>query len=130
LTGDDAGNARLWDAASGLPLSGWVKNGATLKRTHLSPDGKWALSAAEAGTARVWPVLPAALPVPAWLPELAEALAGRRLRDDGALEQVPVERCLTLTKSLAANTADDFYGRWARWFLVERMKDKPAAFVP
>jgi hypothetical protein len=43
---------------------------------------------------------------------------------------VPAERCLTLTKSLVNNTADDFYGRWARWFLVERMKDKPAAFVP
>ena len=69
-------------------------------------------------------------PAPAWLPELAEALAGRRLREDGTLEQVPVERCLTLTKSLAVKTADDFYGRWARWFLVERMKDKPAAFMP
>jgi RNA polymerase sigma factor (TIGR02999 family) len=57
LTGDDAGNARLWDAASGLPLSGWVKNGPSLKRTHLSSDGKWALSAAETGTVRVWPVL-------------------------------------------------------------------------
>jgi WD40 repeat protein len=130
LTGDDAGNARLWDAASGLPLSGWVKNGPSLKRTHLSPDGKWALSAAETGTVRVWPVLYAEPPAPAWLPELAEALAGRRLRDDGALEQVPVERCLTLTRSLAANTGNDFFGRWARWFLVERMKDKPAAFVP
>lgn len=130
LTGDDAGNARLWDATSGLPLSEWVKNGSSLKRAHLSSDGKWALSAAETGTVRVWPVLYAALPAPAWLPELAEALAGRRLRDDGTLEQVPVERCLTLTKSLAANTDDDFYGRWARWFLVERLKDKPAAFVP
>jgi len=130
LTGDDAGNARLWDAASGLPLSGWVKNGPSLKRTHLSPDGRWALSAAEDGTVRVWPVLVAPLPAPAWLPELAEALAGRRLRDDGTLEPVPAERWLALNKSLAASTADDFYARWAKWFLVERMKDKPAAFVP
>ena len=130
LTGDDAGNARLWDAASGLPLSGWVKNGPSLKRTHLSPDGRWALSAAEDGTVRVWPVLVAPLPAPAWLPELAEALAGRRLRDDGTLEPVPAERWLALNKSLATSTADDFYARWAKWFLVERMKDKPAAFVP
>jgi WD40 repeat protein len=130
LTGDDAGNARLWDAASGLPLSGWVRNGPSLKRTHLSPDGRWALSAAEDGTVRVWPVLFARLPAPVWLPELAEALAGRRLRDDGTLEPVPAERWLALNKSLAANSANDFYGRWARWFLVERMKDKPAAFVP
>jgi len=130
LTGDDAGNARLWDGASGLLLSGWVRNGPSLKRTHLSPDGRWALSAAEDGTVRVWPVLFAPLPAPAWLPELAEALAGRRLRDDGTLEQVPAERWLALNKSLATGTADDFYARWAKWFLVERMKDKPAAFVP
>jgi WD40 repeat protein/serine/threonine protein kinase len=130
LTGDDAGNARLWDATSGLPLSGWVKNGPSLKRAHLSRDGKWALSAAETGTVRVWPVLDAAPPAPAWLPGLAEALASRRLRDDGTIEQVPAERCLVLTKSLVANTADDFYSRWARWFLIERMKDKPTAFVP
>jgi len=54
LTGDDAGNARLWDAASGLPLSGWVRNGPSLRRTHLSPNGRWALSAAEGSTVRVW----------------------------------------------------------------------------
>ena len=46
------------------------------------------------------------------------------------MEQVPAERWLALNQSLAASTADDFYGRWAWWFLVERMKDKPAAFVP
>jgi WD40 repeat protein len=130
LTGDDAGNARVWDATSGLPLSGWIKNGPSLKRTHLSRDGKWALSAAETGTVRIWPVLQTTPPAPAWLPDLAEALAGRRLCDDGTLEQVPAERCLSLTRLLASSTADDFYGRWAKWFLVERMKDKPTAFLP
>ncbi len=130
LTGDDAGNARLWDGTGGLPSSEWVRNGPSLKRTHFSPDGRWALSVAENGKVRVWPVLYAAAPAPAWLPELAEALAGRRLRDDDTLEQVPAERWLALNKSLAASTAEDFYSRWARWFLVERMKDKPAAFLP
>ena len=130
LTGDDAGTARLWDGMTGLPLTGWVKNGVSLKRTHLSPDGKWALSASEDGTVRVWRVLRASLPAPAWLTELAEALAGRRLRDDGALEQVPPERWFALNKWLGASTADDLYARWAKWFLVERMKDKPLLFVP
>src|SRR5262245_14779521 len=98
LTGDDAGNARLWDATSGLPLSEWVKNGPSLKRAHLSPDGKWALSAAETGTVRVWSVLLGGRTAPAWLPELAESLAGRRLRDDATLEHVPAEQCLALTR--------------------------------
>ena len=130
LTGDDTGNARLWDGATGLPLSGWVKNGPSLKRAHLSPDGRWALSAAETGTVRVWPVLYASLPAPPWLPELAEALAGRRLRDNDILEPVPPERLVTLNKSVGGGTTDDFYVRWARWFFKERMNDKPLAFVP
>jgi WD40 repeat protein len=130
LTGDDAGNARLWDGTTGLPLAGWARNGVSLKRTHLSPDGKWALSAAEDGRVRVWPVLYASLPAPTWLPKVAEALAGRRLRDDGALEQVPPEGWFALNEWLAASTADDLYSRWAKWFLVERMKEKPLIFVP
>jgi hypothetical protein len=87
------------------------------------------LSAAEDGRVRVWPILYASLPAPTWLPNLAEALAGRRLRDDGALEQVPPERWVALNKSFGASTADDLYARWAKWFLVERMKDKPLLFV-
>jgi WD40 repeat protein len=130
LTGDDEGTARLWDGTTGLPLSGWVKNGVSLKRTHLSPDGKWAFSAAQDGRVRVWPVLSSPPPAPGWLPELAEALAGRRLKDDGALEQVAPEHWFALNKWLGASTADDLYARWAKWFLVERMKDKPLLFVP
>jgi WD40 repeat protein len=130
LTGDDTGNARLWDGATGLPLSGWVKNGPSLKRAHLSPDGRWALSAAETGTVRVWPVVYASLPAPQWLPDLAEALGGRRLKNDGTLEPVSPERLVSLTKSVSAGATDDLYVRWATWFFVERMNDKPLVFVP
>ena len=101
-------------------MSGWVKNGVSLKRTHLSPDGRWALSAAEDGRVRVWPILYSPPPAPGWLPELAEALAGGRLRDDGTLQQIPPERWFALNKSLGASTSDDFYARWAKWFFVER----------
>jgi hypothetical protein len=130
LTGDDAGNARLWEASSGLPLSGWVHNGVSLKRTHLSRDGRMALSAAQDGTVRLWPVVLAPLPAPGWLPDLAEAVAGRRLREDGAPEPVPPERWPALATALGSLAGDDFYARWARWFFVERMTDKPAAFAP
>ena len=129
ITGDDAGNARLWEAATGLPLSGWIRNGPSLKRARLSPDGRHALSAAEGGTVRVWPVLVCPLPAPAWLPELAEAVAGRRLREDGVPESVPVERWKTLSLSLGS-LAGDFYARWAQWFVTERLQDKPVLFEP
>ena len=130
LTGDDAGNARLWDAQSGLPLGGWVHTGRSLKRTLFSPDGRWALAASEFGALRVWPVLLAPTPAPAWLPELAEAVAGRRLQADGTLEPVPAERWQMLNTALASLESNEFYARWAHWLLVERMEDQPAAFVP
>jgi WD40 repeat protein len=130
LTGDDAGNARLWEASSGLPLCGWVYHGVSLKRAHMSPDGRMVVSAADNGTVRLWPVLRAPLPAPRWLPELAEALAGRRLRDDGAPEPVPTERWEALEASLSSLEGDDFYARWARWFFAERLKEHPAPFVP
>ncbi|PWU22029.1 MAG: hypothetical protein C5B50_00285 [Verrucomicrobia bacterium] len=130
LTGDDAGNARLWEASSGLPLSGWVHNGDSLNCTHLSPDGRMALSVDHNGNLRLWPVVRAPLPAPAWLPELAEALAGRRLRDDGSPELLPAERWESLNASLSSQQGDGFYARWARWFSVERLKEHPAPFVP
>jgi WD40 repeat protein len=130
ITGDDAGNARIWEAATGLPLSGWVRNGRSLKRARFSPDGRRALSAADGGTVRVWPILLCPLPAPAWLPELAEAVAGRHLRNDGVPESVPREQWQTLSASLGSLAGEDFYARWVRWFLKERMQEHPAMFEP
>jgi WD40 repeat protein len=130
LTGDDAGNARLWEAATGLPLSGWVHNGTSLKSVHLSADGRMALSVANNGVARLWPIVRVPMPAPNWLPDLAEALAGRRLRDDGAPEIVPAEQWESSEASLSSQQGEHFYARWAHWFLVERLKERPTLFVP
>jgi WD40 repeat protein len=130
VTGDDRGNARLWDAESGLPLGGWVHNGRSLKRVHLSTDMRRMVSAAESGTVRLSPVAIAPTPAPAWLPELADAIAGWRFTNDGTIELLSPDRWQVLSARLAAQGGDDFYARWARWFFVERMNDKPAAFVP
>jgi hypothetical protein len=53
-----------------------------------------------------------------------------RERSSSLLEQVAPEHWFALNKWLGASTADDLYARWAKWFLVERMKDKPLLFVP
>jgi hypothetical protein len=130
FSSDGAGNARLWEASSGLPLSGWVRNGVSLMRAHISPDGRMVLTTASSGTVRLWPVLRPPLPAPSWLPDLAEALAGHRLRDDGAPELVPPERWEKLEASLSSLEGEDFYARWARGFFVERLKEHPGLFVP
>jgi WD40 repeat protein/predicted Ser/Thr protein kinase len=130
VTGDDQGNARLWDADSGLPMCGWVHNGRSLKRVHLSADMRRMVSAAESGTVRLSPVAVAPIPAPAWLPELADAITGWRLGNDGTIELVSPDRWQALSSQLTAQLGSDFYTRWARWFFVERMHDQPAAFEP
>lgn len=121
-TGDDAGAARLWDSETGLPVGNWLRSGASLKRIVFSPDGQWLITASSDHTARVWPVLAAPSPAPAWLPALAESIAGLRLDKEGDLESVPFEAWRNLRVRLLTDTAaqDNFYSRWARWFLHDR----------
>jgi serine/threonine protein kinase/WD40 repeat protein len=130
LTGDDAGYARLWEASSGMPLSGWLRHSTSLKGTGLGADGRMVLTLAENGSVQFWPQMRAPIPAPNWLPELAEALAGSRLRDDGAPEPVSAKRWEALEASLSSIEGEDFYARWARWFFVERLKERPALFIP
>jgi WD40 repeat protein len=127
LTGDDTGHARVWDASTGLPLNGWVTLGSDLKRLHLSPDGQLVLGAS-VDSAKLWRPLIASGPAPAWLPDLAEAVAGLRQLDDRALEPVAPGRLAELHGRLISHPGTDFYSRWARWFLVDRMQPDPPGF--
>ena len=56
-------------------------------------------------------------PLSAWVPELAEALGGRKLNEDGLL--VPPKKSIDeLRKELLALKGDDFWSRFGRWFFM------------
>ena len=57
--------------------------------------------------------------VPGWLPELAEAIAGKRLNADNAEVEVPASAFLALQARLAALPATNDWNRWARWFVAD-----------
>jgi hypothetical protein len=59
------------------------------------------------------------MPVPDWLPSLAEAVAGQHINDQDVAEVLPVEDLYRLRQTLSTNTASDYYGRWARWFFAD-----------
>src|SRR5207302_7483525 len=61
----------------------------------------------------------APLPVPDWLPALAEAVASQHINDQDVSEVLPVEVLYRLRQTLSANTTSDYYGRWARWFFAD-----------
>jgi WD40 repeat protein len=131
-TGDDSGAARLWDAESGLPLGNWLRSRASLKRIAFSPDGRHLITTSVDRTVKVWPVLVAPGTAPAWVPEIAEAVAGRRLDDVGNLQLVSFEtwRGLRDRFSRMSGGSEDWFDRWGRWFFVERLEAPATAVRP
>ncbi|HXG46078.1 MAG TPA: hypothetical protein VNO52_00505, partial [Methylomirabilota bacterium] len=119
VTACDDGAARLWDPATGHQLGEPLRHGARVTYAEFSPDGQRVLTSSWDGTARIWPVLEAPVPAPAWLPELAEALAGQRLDEQDVSQPVSIEALLQLRQRLTGGPAGDYYERWAHWFFAD-----------
>lgn len=120
VTVTDEGEIRVWDARTGDGLTPGLRQGHGLSEVHVSADGKKIVFLmAEQG----WFSLPMpelAEPLPIWFLDLAEALARRRLSDDGkaqtlGLAQVHNALAQVPKKSSPSATAQ----RWARWLLSD-----------
>ena len=92
LTASRDGTARLWDAASGHPVAEPLQHTRRIAAAHFSPDGRWVITASEDRTAVIWRLLRPGSPPPTWLAELAEAVAGKRLKSTGTDRRDPRRR--------------------------------------
>jgi hypothetical protein len=92
-----------------------------LGKLSFSPDSQRLITFG--GQPTLWDVLIAPTPVPSWFCDLVEAVGGARLTDDGQLQMISQEAVGELRKRVAANQEKDFYARWAKWFLLDRMHD-------
>jgi dipeptidyl aminopeptidase/acylaminoacyl peptidase len=119
LSASDDGTARLWDPETGHPVSEPMRHGARVTNAEFSPDGSHVVTFSSDKAVRIWEVTQAPLPVPSWLPALAEAVAGQHINEKDVAEVLPVELLYQLRQTLSANTASDYYGRWARWFFAD-----------
>ncbi len=115
-SGDET--ARVWEAVSGRPVGEPLRHDGWVNAASFSPDGCWVVTASMDGSARVWELgcsddgkeIPAAL----------EALAGRRVSDDGLLMDVPVEERLAWRDRLLAAPSDGSeWDRLLRWHLAD-----------
>jgi WD40 repeat protein len=119
LSASEDGTVQLWDPETGHPVSEPMRHGARVMNAEFSPDGSQVVTFSSDKAVRIWEVTQAPLPVPDWLPALAEAVAGQHINDKDVAEVLPVEVLYRLRQTLSANTASDYYGRWARWFFAD-----------
>jgi hypothetical protein len=96
-----------------------MQHGSHVSSAEFSPDGSQVLTCSPDRQVRIWEVTSAPLPVPPWLPELAEALAGQLIDAQEVSGAMPVEKLYELRRQLAANTNQTYYGPWARWFFAD-----------
>ena len=113
------GTAQIWDAQTGHVLSEPLRHEGAVNYAEFSPDGRQVLTCSQDGTAKVWPVLAPPVPAPAWLPEVAEALAGERMDAENQNQPVPVEALYRLREQLKATSGTTYYDRWAAWFFAD-----------
>src|SRR5262249_49108457 len=116
LTASKDGTAQLWDAATGLKLGEPLRHRDRVVSASFSPDGRHAVTSSLDQTAKIWPVPLASTPIPAWLPELAEAVAGQRLNRDRIPEPIAWTEYSEVKARLAKipETRADF--QWVKQF--------------
>ncbi|HEV2210312.1 MAG TPA: protein kinase [Verrucomicrobiae bacterium] len=110
--------ARVWDARTGQPLTELL---AFVTESQPSSDGATPGSLPKDESARLWDVAFVPAKLPAWLLPVAEALSGRRLNQQGALEQTSLDRAKTLadTRQLLNRLPDNGEGvKWGRWLVA------------
>ena len=114
------GFARIFDPLTGHQICEPLRHSDSVSYAEFSPDGSRVLTCSWDGTAKIWGVHDAPIPIPSWLPELAEALAGERMEEQNFGSPVSVETLYRLCQKLISEPATDYYNRWAHQFLEDR----------
>ncbi len=132
VTASGDNTTRVWDAQNGRSLTEPLKHGGGVdsaevsqggkRSAQFSPDGKRIVTASGDNTARVWDIS-ARGQASAWLPRLAEAVAGQHLNDRGVFEQLNEDQGRVLEEiraQLSSAPSDDDWTILGRWFLADR----------
>jgi WD40 repeat protein len=120
-TGSENGTARVWDIGSSYPVTEPLPHYGAASAIAWHHDSRQFFSGSQDGRIRHW-VLPTQTTAPQWLPELAEALAGKRELGENGSVAISAERLDVLRRQALDNQLTGPGERWLRWFLVDRMQ--------
>jgi WD40 repeat protein len=95
--------ARLWDAKTGKPLGEAMMHQGIVWSAQFSPSGTQVVTTSDEGTVRLWDVSPVSSDNEQLLAALAEAVAGNKLSELGAIETL--ENQIELLNNLRQQTA-------------------------
>ncbi len=126
--------AVVWDVRTGRQLSEEFRHEGGVVEACFSPDGRHILTAGSDGLIQIQEWIEAPEDPPAWLPDLAEAVGGYRLTENGVaelLENAPqvltrIRQSLETNGSAPTNssaaplaTASSLV-EWGKWYLADR----------
>jgi WD40 repeat protein/serine/threonine protein kinase len=126
------GAARIWDARTGHLVSEPFLHQKEVRRAEFSPDGQRLLTASFDGTVKIWQLslLRPPVPVPDWLPDLAESLAGKRIGDRDTPESIPGDTFPRVKQRMSqASPQKDYYTSWAKWMFDQRLERPVKPFL-
>ena len=114
--------ARIWDAQSGKALGEPMRHKSYVRSAAFSSDGTRVVTVSGDGMVRVWDVLPILSDPDNRLAELAEAVVGIKLGDNGTIEILDnqIERLNQLRQQTAnAPLGEPSAESFVRWFLSD-----------
>jgi WD40 repeat protein/predicted Ser/Thr protein kinase len=113
---------RVWDVESGQPLTDVLpcQRFTSGEALLLTENGGTVITAGLNNTIQLWRVPVSSGPMPAWLIEMADALAGFRQDNEGLVETIPVERLHELIRQTQSSPATDDFTRWAKQVFNEK----------
>ena len=118
-TGCQDGTVRLWNTRTGLPVSERLQHASAVINLQFSSDGQRLSTACSDGAACIWEVPAVPLPVPPWVPRLAEALAERRFNERGIIEPVSAKELEAAKRQFSESTASGVWTKWAKWYFAD-----------
>ena len=120
VTTSEDGTARLWNGLTGQVLASPFPHPRQVNHAEFSPDGTQLATACQHRSGWIWDVPTVGVPIPDWLPDLAEAVAGQRFDQDRIAALVPPTAFLRLKRVLADQPPSAPCAGWLAWFLADR----------